>query len=99
MFYENPGGQYPLSTFIYSEKSFHQQPVPPGLLRKLKGWPAQWLCLCLHIHYQDPPVRFLFLLFLGGTDVLFIDLQDVKWDLFECVTMEQCQTMLSMSEL
>lgn len=34
---------------------------------------------------------------LGGTYVLFIDLQDVKWDLCECVTVEQRQAMLFVS--
>lgn len=59
------------------------------------------LCDCVYAWIFTASIRMctFFLLLLGGTDVLLIDLQDVKLELFECVTMEQCQTMLSVSEL
>lgn len=41
----------------------------------------------------------IIILKLGGTDVLFIDLQDVIRELCECVTVEQRQAKLSVSGL
>lgn len=99
-FHKNPQAQRPLLTFI-NLRSFHQQPVLPDPMASVtpkvdQVCDSEYACI---FNTSIPPVCLFLYLNLGGTDGLFIDLQDVNGDLCERVMVEQCQAMLFVSGL
>lgn len=101
-FHGNPRGQRPFLTFTNSRRRLHQQPVVTDPTVSSITLKVDQVCNRVNaylMHALRLCAFFLFFLRLGGTDVLFIDLQDVKRGLCECVTVEQRQAMLSVSGL